>query len=143
MRIILALFLCVTILSALSAKTVITHESMWLMKRTGAPVPSPDGKWVVFSVTEPAYDPKDQVSDLWMAPSDGSTAPRRITATKAAEAGVSWSGDSAKIVFSAKRDADEPHLSIFDKSCSSHPVAYGAVSLFALTRLRPAHQATL
>ena len=26
----------------------ITHEDVWLMKRVGAPVPSPDGKWVVF-----------------------------------------------------------------------------------------------
>src|ERR1700755_2270359 len=43
------------------AKVPITHESMWLLKRTGAPVVSPDGKWVVFSLTEPAYDEKEQV----------------------------------------------------------------------------------
>ena len=56
----------------------ITHEDVWLMKRVGAPVPSPDGKWVVFSVIEPAYDEKDQVSDLWIAPGDGSAKPRRL-----------------------------------------------------------------
>ena len=39
-----------------------------MMKRVGAPVPSPDGKWVVFSLVEPAYDEKDQVSDLWIVP---------------------------------------------------------------------------
>ena len=37
-------------------KQPITHEALFLMKRVGAPLPSPDGKWVVFSVTEPAYD---------------------------------------------------------------------------------------
>ncbi|HMX27982.1 MAG TPA: hypothetical protein PKC13_20495, partial [Blastocatellia bacterium] len=35
-------------------KRPITHEDVWLMKRVGAPAPSPDGKWVVFSVIEPS-----------------------------------------------------------------------------------------
>ena len=51
---------------------------MWLMKRVGAPVPSPDGNWVVFSMIEPAYDEKDQASDLWIVPENGSTKPRGI-----------------------------------------------------------------
>ena len=44
-------------------------------ERVGAPVPSPDGKWVVFSLVEPAYDEKDQVSDLWIVPTDASARP--------------------------------------------------------------------
>ena len=36
----------------IAAKAPITHEDVWLMKRVGAPVPSPDGKWVVFPVVE-------------------------------------------------------------------------------------------
>ena len=36
--------------NAQAAKVPLTHEAMWLMKRVGAPVPSPDGKWVVFSL---------------------------------------------------------------------------------------------
>lgn len=80
---------------------------MWAMKRVGAPVPSPDGKWVVVPVVEPAYDPKEQVSDLWLAPADGSAAPRRLTATRGGESGVSWAADSRRLVFSAKRDGDE------------------------------------
>ena len=59
-------------------KVPLTHETMWMMKRVGAPVPSPDGKWVVFSLVEPAYDEKDQVSDLWIVPADGSAKPRRL-----------------------------------------------------------------
>ena len=51
-------------------KVPLTHESMWMMKRMGAPVPSPDGKWVVFSLVEPAYDEKDQASELWIVPAD-------------------------------------------------------------------------
>ncbi len=85
----------------------ITHEDVWLMKRVGAPFPSPDGKWVVFSVVEPAYDEKEQVSDLWIVPADGSAKPRRITFTKGAESGATWSQDSRMIAFSARRENDE------------------------------------
>ena len=88
-------------------KTPITHETMWLLKRVGAPAPSPDGKWVVFSLIEPAYDEKDQVSDLWIVPADGSAKPRRLTFTKSGESGVSWSPDSKRLAFSARREGDE------------------------------------
>jgi dipeptidyl aminopeptidase/acylaminoacyl peptidase len=88
-------------------KRPITHEDVWLMKRIGAPVPSPDGKWVVFSVIEPAYDEKDQVSDLWVVPADSSAKPRRLTSSKGAESGTTWSPDSRRIAFSAKREGDE------------------------------------
>jgi len=88
-------------------KTAITHESMWALKRVGAPIPSPDGKWVLFSLTEPAYDEKDQTVDLWIVPADGSAKPRRLTSTKAAESGAEWSPDGTRIAFSAKRETDE------------------------------------
>ncbi|HKY04144.1 MAG TPA: hypothetical protein VJQ56_04605, partial [Blastocatellia bacterium] len=77
-----------------SAKKPITHESMWMMKRVGAPVASPDGRWVVFSVAEPAYDEKDQVTDLWIASTDGKEKPRRLTSSKGGESGPAWSPDS-------------------------------------------------
>ena len=88
-------------------KIPLTHEAMWLMKRVGAPSPSPDGKWVVFSLVEPAYDEKDQVSDLWIVPADGSAKPRRLTFSKSGESGVAWSPDSQRLAFSAKREGDE------------------------------------
>ena len=90
-----------------SGKKTITHELIWLMKRVGAPVPSPDGRWIVFPVIEPAYDEKDQVSDLWIVPADGSTKPRRLTFSKTGESGVAWSPDSQRLAFSAKREGDE------------------------------------
>ncbi len=90
-----------------TSKVPITHETMWMLKRVGAPAPSHDGKWVVFPLIEPAYDEKDQVSDLWIVPTDGSARPRRLTFTKSAENGVTWSPDSRRIAFSAKREGDE------------------------------------
>ena len=89
------------------AKTPPTHEALFLMKRVGAPAVSPDGRWVVTSVTEPSYDDKEQVSDLWLVPADGSAAPRKITFTKAGESDVTWSPDGRRIAFAAKREGDD------------------------------------
>src|SRR5450755_1567776 len=69
----------------------ITHESLWMMKRVGAPSLSPDGKWVVYSVLEPSYEADKSVSDLWLVATDGLKPPRRITNTKAPEGDVVWS----------------------------------------------------
>jgi dipeptidyl aminopeptidase/acylaminoacyl peptidase len=85
----------------------ITHEALWMMKRVGAPVASPDGKWVVYSVVEPAYEADKAISDLWLVPVDGARPPRRITNTKAAESDVTWSADSSSIAFVTKRENDE------------------------------------
>lgn len=96
-----------TQVQAQGARKPITHDLMWLMKRVGAPAPSPDGRWVVFNVTEPAYDEKEQVSDLWVVPADGSAKPRRLTSTKGGESGIAWNPDSRRVAFSAKREGDE------------------------------------
>lgn len=104
---IIAIIAFISFTTFAQTKRPITHEDVWLMKRVGAPIPSPDGKWVVFSVVEPAYDEKDQVTDLWIVPADGSEKPRRLTFTKGGESGATWSHDSQMIAFSAKRENDE------------------------------------
>jgi dipeptidyl aminopeptidase/acylaminoacyl peptidase len=93
--------------SAVAQKRPITHEDVWLAKRLTGTAVSPDGRWVTVQVTEPAYDERDQSSDLWLIPTDGQTPPRRLTATKGSETGASWSPDSRRIAFSARRDGDD------------------------------------
>src|SRR6185436_3029280 len=101
--------------AAEATRRAITHEDVWLMKRVGAPVPSPDGKWAVFLVTEPAYEAKDQSADLWLVPVDGSQPARPLTRTKAPESGADWSPDSTRVAFSAKRDGDDvPQIYVLD-----------------------------
>src|SRR5439155_421241 len=84
-----------------------THETSCLMPSLGSPAPSPDGKWVVFSINRPAYDEKESSSDLWLVPAEGGAEPRQITFSKSAESDVTWSPDSRRIAFSAKREGDE------------------------------------
>src|SRR6187431_601012 len=103
------LFACLVIpLVAVSAsKRAPTHEDIWLMKRVGAPQVSPDGRWIVISVTEPAYDDNAQLSDLWLIDAAARQSSRRLTSTRRPESGVTWSPDSSRIVFSAQRDNDD------------------------------------
>lgn len=84
----------------------ITHEDVWLAKRLGAPVLSPDGSRAVFLVLQPAYDEKDKSADLWIAATDGRTPTRRLTSSRDAESDVAWSEDGRRIVFAAKREGD-------------------------------------
>ena len=106
-RLLPVLLLFVVAAPVAAQKRLITHEDVFTMTRTGEPHPSPDGRWVVFSATEPNYDPAKTVSDLWIVPTDGNAAPRRLTSTRGAESGVDWAPDSKRIAFSARREGDE------------------------------------
>lgn len=106
MAVLLSFLTAVAAAGEVSPRRPITHEDLWLMRRVGAPVVSPDGKVAVVSVVEPAYDPSAQVSDLWLVRVDGSAPPRRLTSTRGAESGVVFSADSGRLLFSAKRDGD-------------------------------------
>jgi len=113
-RSLVCLFACLALamssLSAMAAtapKRIPTHEDIWLMKRVGAPQVSPDGRWIVVSVVEPAYDDNAQLSDLWLIDTSARQSSRRLTSTRRPESGVTWSPDSSRIVFSAQRDNDD------------------------------------
>jgi dipeptidyl aminopeptidase/acylaminoacyl peptidase len=107
MLVIAVLILSASVWPRAQGKQPVTHEALWLMPRVGTPTLSPDGKWVVVPVTQPAYDEKDQTSDLWLVPADGSAGPRRLTSTKATENNVAWSADSRRIAFVTRREGDE------------------------------------
>jgi dipeptidyl aminopeptidase/acylaminoacyl peptidase len=93
----------------------ITHEDVWLAKRLSGMAVSPDGRWVAVQVAEPAYDERDQSSDLWLISTAAQSAPRRLTATKGGESGASWSPDSRRIAFAARREGDDaPQIYVID-----------------------------
>ncbi len=94
-------------LPALAEQRPITHEDVWLLHRIGPPVLSLDGKQTVFSVTEPSYDSAQTVSDLWIVPTDGSSPARRLTNTRGAESGATFSPDGTTLAFATRRDGDE------------------------------------
>lgn len=111
------------------AQEPISHEAMWQMKRLGSPVVSPDGRWAVIPVTEPAYDSQKQSVNLWLAPVDGGQPARQITASRGAESGVAWSPSSDRIAFSARRDGDEvSQLYVLDLAAGGEAVRLTTLS---------------
>ncbi len=109
LRALAGLLLCGLVAFPLAAQAprLPTHRDIWMLKRVGAPAVSPDGAWAAFSVTEPAYDPKEQRSDLWLKGLRGDEPGRQITFTKTAEGGLAWAPDGRRLAFTAKREGDE------------------------------------
>jgi dipeptidyl aminopeptidase/acylaminoacyl peptidase len=54
------------------AKHPFTFEDMMALKRVGEPVPSPDGKWVIFSVVDVDLAANKKTPHIWIVPLTGS-----------------------------------------------------------------------
>src|SRR5205814_8728704 len=62
------------------AKHPFTFEDMMKLKRVGAPVPSPDGKWVVFDSIDVDLEANTKISHLCIVSATGGEA-RRLNPT--------------------------------------------------------------
>ena len=78
------------------------------MKRLGALAVSPDGRWFVMAVTEPAYDEEQRRSDLWLV-AERRQRPRRDGSPRAAPRKAMRRSARTRraIAFTAKRDDDD------------------------------------
>jgi dipeptidyl aminopeptidase/acylaminoacyl peptidase len=68
------------------------------------PQVSPDGRWVVFSVSEMVPGEDRRQSALWIAPIDGSEVRRRLTEPGAGARSHRWSPDGRYLAFLSSRD---------------------------------------
>ena len=78
-----------------------TFEDMMALKRVGEPVPSPDGKWVLFAVQDVDLEANKKVSHLWIVPAEGGTA-RRLNRSDNDEDRPRFSSDGKQIIFTSK-----------------------------------------
>ncbi len=70
LNILLASFLAALLVSpaAAQAKHPFTFEDMMKLKRVGEPVPSPDGKWVLFSAVDVDLAANKKTPHIWIVP---------------------------------------------------------------------------
>ena len=76
-RVLALLFTLLYVVPAFSqAKRPFTFEDMMALKRVGEPVPSPDGKWVLFSAVDVDLAANKKTPHIWivpLAPAGGAT----------------------------------------------------------------------
>src|SRR5258707_2418361 len=65
-RIVVALLLALPL--AAQTKHPFTFEDMMKLKRVGEPVPSPDGKWVLFSAVDVDLAANKKTPHIWIVP---------------------------------------------------------------------------
>jgi dipeptidyl aminopeptidase/acylaminoacyl peptidase len=83
------------------AKRPFTFEDMMKLKRVGAPVPSPDGKWVVFDAVDVDLEANTKISHLWIVPAAGGDA-RRLNQTPNHEERPRFSPDGKRLIWTSK-----------------------------------------
>lgn len=98
--------LCVATAAAAqeTAKHPITFDDLIQMHRISDAHVSPDGKWVVYTVTTPDMDANRNASNIWMAPTAGGEALQMTQSGK--DNSPAWSPDGKTIAFLSSRSGD-------------------------------------
>src|SRR5438067_13043702 len=84
-----------------SQKHPFRFEEMMKLKRVGAPVPSPDGKWVVFDCEDVDLAANTKISHLWIVPASGGES-HRLNPTPNNEERPRFSPDGKSVILTSK-----------------------------------------
>ena len=101
---VLILFLATTAFAQTQSppqKHPFTFEDMMALKRVGGPVPSPDGKWVVFDCVDVDLAANTKISHLWIVPANGGES-RRLNPTPNHEERPRFSPDGKRLIWTSK-----------------------------------------
>lgn len=82
-----------------------TFNDLVAFHRLSNPRVSPNGQWVVYTVSDVDQAANRTTSALWLAPADGG-APRKLTSGARKDHHPSWSPDGRWIAFASDRDGD-------------------------------------
>jgi dipeptidyl aminopeptidase/acylaminoacyl peptidase len=104
-RMLPAVFLLASAAWAQPQKRAIQFDDMIAMHRVSNPQVSPDGKWVVYTVSTPDMSVNHSVSDIWLVPATGGSE-RQLT-HGGSDSRPRWSPDSKKIAFLSSRDGTQ------------------------------------
>lgn len=94
----LAFFLPVVVF----AQRAITPSDLYKLKSVSDPQPSPDGKWIAYTLSTPDSAKDKSDADVWMISWDGSES-IRLTASPEGESRPRWSPDGKWLTFMSSR----------------------------------------
>ena len=88
------------------AKHPFTFEDMMKLKRVGEPVPSPDGKWVLFAAVDVDLAANTKTSHIWIVPLAGAASNEKERVLIADQDGdrPRWAPDGKRFAFISKKD---------------------------------------
>ena len=86
-----------------------TFLDMQHMRQTGSPTPSPDGKWLLYTLSTPNWKEATKQTDVYLVSlQQGVTSTRQLTFTKDKnETSPKWAADGSFFVFLSDRDAPD------------------------------------
>lgn len=101
------LLLGVSQMSIAAEKRAMVLEDMFRFKRVADPQVSPDGKQVVYQVTEILDATKNaKQTHLWLVATDGKSQPRQLTSSGKSDSHPRWSPDGRYVLFESSRSGD-------------------------------------
>ena len=82
------------------------------MKRAGSWTPSPDGAWMLYTVTTPDWEAAESQTDIHLVSlSEGVPSAQRLTYTEDKdERSPTWAPDGSFFLFASNRDGDDTQL---------------------------------
>jgi dipeptidyl aminopeptidase/acylaminoacyl peptidase len=120
--------------SAIAAdKRPMQVDDLFKFKRVADPQISPDGKHVVYAITEITDAAQNKKhTHLWLAATDGKSAPRQLTSSGKSDSHPRWSPDGTKILFESTRGGT-PQLYVLDLKTGGEAIKLTNISTGAGT----------
>jgi len=89
-------------------------EDLFELRNVGAPVVSPDGAWIAYTVGRTSLEDERSHTRIYMSPAEGGE-PVALTADEKPAGSPAWSPDGRYVTFSAGRDGEETQVWALDR----------------------------